>query len=258
MIGKAIGWFFATARDLLACGLLRLGITPNALTMIGTGFTIVAGVFFALNIKTENWAFSLCAAGMLFGSFACDMLDGTVARMGKSGTPFGAVLDSAMDRISDFSIWAGLGFGFLWCNPANLTFTCLCALGFLEAVMISYVKARAEDIIDDCGVGYWQRPERSAAAIIAAFACNMPAYVVELSILPLFTLLRRILHTKAILAGRTPVTNAREGKWYHKIQPWLYPRASWPYDVMTGVYIAFLIWAPVKPDQWDILRWWLG
>lgn len=258
MIGKSIGWCFATVRDALARGLIRLGVTPNTLTMIGTGLALVAGVCFALNIKTGDRAWSLWAACLLFGSFGCDMLDGAVARMGQSGTPFGAVLDSTMDRVGDFAIWAGLGFGFLWRDPANITFVCLCAVGFLEAVMISYVKARAEDIIDNCGVGYWQRPERCVGMIIAAFACNLPAYVIGLSILPAFTLLRRILHTRAILAGRTPVLYAREGKWYHKLQPWLYPRASWPYDVMSGSYIAWLIWAPVNPEQWDVLRWWLG
>ncbi|MBN1553588.1 MAG: CDP-alcohol phosphatidyltransferase family protein [Phycisphaerae bacterium] len=258
MIGKHIGWVFATARDALARGLIRLHVTPNTLTMIGALLTIGAGVCFALNIKTGCWEWSLSAAGFLFGSFACDMLDGTVARFAGSGTKFGALLDSTMDRISDFAIWAGLGFGFIWREPANYTFAGLCALGFLEAVMISYVKARAEDIIEDCSVGYWQRPERCAATIIAAFACNLPAYVVELSLLPIFTLLRRVLHARAVMAGHAPITSARRGTWRHKIQPWLYPRASWPYDIMTGAYIAWLIWGPVDPSRWDILRWWLG
>lgn len=258
MIGKSIGWLFSVARDALTRGLVFLRVTPNTLTVIGTLLTIAASACFAMNIKTGDWRWSLAAACWLFASSGCDMLDGAVARLGGKGTKFGALLDSTMDRVSDFAIWAGLGFGFIWRDPANLTFAGLCALGFLEAVLISYVKARAEDIIEDCSVGYWQRPERCAGTIIAAFACNMPAYVVEMSILPIFTLLRRVLHARAVMLGRSPVTRASEGRWYHKIQPWLYPRASWPYDLMTGVYIAWLIWAPVDPDRWDILRWWLG
>ncbi len=259
MIGKSIGWGFAAARDALAGVLVKLRVTPNTLTIVGTFLTIGAGVCFAWNVKTGLGSWSLAAGGFLFGSFACDMLDGAVARLGRSASPFGAVLDSTMDRVSDFAIWAGLGFGFIWQNPANLTFACLCGLGFLEAVLISYVKARAEDFVESCQVGYWQRGERGAGAIIAAFACNMPAYVVMLSILPAFTLLRRVLHARAVLAGREPVTDARsQGRWYHKLQPWLYPRASWPYDIMTGVYIAWLIWGPVDPGRWDLLRSWLG
>lgn len=258
MIGKAIGWIFAAARDVLTRGLVFLRVTPNTLTILGTLLTVTAGVCFALNIKTGRWEWSLAAACWLFGSFACDMLDGAVARLGGKGSNFGALLDSTMDRISDFAIWAGLGFGFIWRNPANYTFAGLCALGFLESVMISYVKARAEDIIENCSVGYWQRPERCAATIIAAFACNMPAYVVMMSVLPMFTLLRRVLHARTLLRGRTPVTRARDGRWYHKLQPWLYPRASWPYDIMTGLYIAWLIFGSVDPTGWDILRRWLG
>lgn len=258
MIGKSIGWLFATARDAVARGLIRLGVTPNTLTVFGALLTLLAGAVFAVHIRSGRWEWSLAAAGLLFGSFACDMLDGTVARLGGRGTKFGALLDSTLDRVSDFAIWAGLGFGYVWRQPANLTFAALCALGFLEAVLISYVKARAEDLIDDCSVGYWQRPERCAATIISAFACNMPACIVELSVLPVFTLLRRLYHAWAVMNGRTPVVRATEGTWVHKLQPWLYPRASWPYDGMTGLYIAWLIWGPVDPDRWDVLRQWLG
>jgi CDP-diacylglycerol--glycerol-3-phosphate 3-phosphatidyltransferase len=258
MIGRAIGWFFVTWRDGLARLLVKLRVTPNALTIFGTLLMLGVGACFALNVATSDWRWSLWGAALLFGSFACDMLDGAVARLGGKGSNFGAFLDSTMDRVSDFAVWAGLGFGYIWLTPANLTFACLCWLGFLEAMMISYTKARAEDLIESCKVGYWQRGERSAAVIIAATACNLPAFVVQQSILPMFTLLRRILHTRAVMAGRIPVTNAqREGRWFHKIQPWLYPRASWPYDIMTAVYIAWLVFARFDPADWDLLRSWL-
>jgi CDP-diacylglycerol---glycerol-3-phosphate 3-phosphatidyltransferase len=259
MIGKTVGWFFKTWRDSWARGLVRLGVTPNALTVFGTLCSVAAGGVLGMATWTDEPRYSLLAGGFLFLAFAGDMLDGAVARIGGKSTTFGALLDSTLDRVSDFALWAGLGVGYILRDPPNVTFALLCMVGFAEAVLISYVKARAEDFVDHCGVGYWQRGERSAGIIIAAFACNPHAYVVELSILSLFTVLRRILHARALLAGRSPVTDARtRGRWYHKLQPWLYPRATWPYDLLTITYIAFLIFGPVDPDRWDLLRRWLG
>jgi len=259
MIGRAIGWVVSSLRDAVARALVRAGVTPNMLTGFGAAATVGAGVCFALALKTNNMDWCILAAVLLYISFCSDMLDGAVARFSGQATKFGAFLDSCMDRAGDFAIWAGLAMGFAWQSPANLTFVALSMLGFFEAVMISYIKARSEDFIFSCQVGYWQRPERCSAVIIAAFACNPAALVVEQSILPIFTMFRRAGHTWAILAGRRPVTNARlDGKWYHKIQPWLYPRASWPYDIMTAAYIAFLIFARFDPAEWDILRDWLG
>ncbi len=258
MIGKSVAWCVSTVRDSWARAAVWMGLTPNSLTILGTLLTIMAGACFALGVKTGLNRYFLIGAGLLCFSIGCDMIDGIVARLTGKATQFGAMLDSTMDRVSDFAIWAGLAFGFAWQEPANLTFIVLCLLGWLEASMISYVKARSEDFIDSCKVGYWQRGERSAATIISAFACNPAAYVVEQGILPMFTLLRRIFHARAVMAGRKPITNARiEGRWYHKIQPWLYPRMSWPYDLMTAAYIAFLVFFRIDPARWDVIRFWL-
>ncbi len=258
MIGKGIAWIVSSARDALGKGLVAMRIKPDFITVMGTILTIAAGACFAVSIKTDEKIWCIYAGVLLFFSIACDMLDGVVARLTNHSTTFGAFLDSTMDRVSDFAIWAGMAFGYAWKDQANITFIMLSFLGFFEASMISYIKARSEDFIESCKVGYWQRGERCAAMIISAFACNPAAFVVEQSILPLFTLLRRALHAKTCLAGGTPVTNARiEGKWYHKIQPWLYPRMSWPYDIMTAGYIAFLIFARFNPANYDFIRFWL-
>ena len=96
-----------------------------------------------------------------------------------------------------------------------------------------------------CTVGYWQRGERSAAILIATFAHNIPALVVQQALLPLLTVLRRIFYTKAVIEGRTPVTNVREGSIWLKLRLWRWPRMSLPYDVVTAINIAWLIFAPV-------------
>ena len=257
MIGRAVGAGFATARDCLARGLIRLHVTPNALTLTGMLLTLAAGACYAAGAGTERFAWDLAvraggpgaylllAACLLVGASACDMLDGAVARLGGAGTRFGAFLDSTLDRFSDFAVYAGIALYYAWQQPANLTFVLLSMVAFFNAFMISYARARAEDIIDSCTVGYWQRGERSAAILIASFAHNVPALILQQAISPMFTVLRRVAYTHAVLAGRSPVLDPRKGSWHVKLRLWRWPRMTVPYDVITGLNIAWLIFAPV-------------
>lgn len=265
MIGRAIGYGFITARDALARVLVRIGITPNVLTLAGTGFTLAAGACYAAGAGAAfSWspdpraaanAFPVLAFAMLFLSSACDMLDGAVARIGNRKTTFGAFLDSTMDRLSDFAIYAGMALYYVWQTPGNLTFALLCMLAFFNGFMISYTRARAEDLIEFCTVGYWQRGERSAAILIATAAHNIPALILQQALLPLLTVLRRIFYTRAVLAGKTPVTDPRKGGVRHKLRLWRWPRGTIPYDVVTAVNIAWLLLAPVPAR--DLIREWL-
>jgi CDP-diacylglycerol--glycerol-3-phosphate 3-phosphatidyltransferase len=255
-----------SARDLFARGLIRIGITPNMLTAAGVVFTLGAGVCFALGGSSRaGWSlvphadrtlYPLLAACLIVLASAMDMLDGAVARLGKGGSRFGAFLDSTLDRVSDFAVYAGLAVHFAWGSPANVTFMLLCMVAFFNAVMISYTRARAEDLIETCSVGYWQRGERSAAILIGAFSFNIPAMVVQQSILPAGTVLRRALHTRAVLSGGSPVTDPRRGSLWMKLRLWRWPRMTVPYDVITAGNIAWLIFAPVP--AMDVLRSWLG
>ncbi len=266
MIGRAIGGGFAATRDMLARGLVAIGVTPNTLTLIGAALTAGAGVCLgfgagqspglSLDPAADAGAYPLLAGTLLVLSSACDMLDGAVARIGNSSTRFGAFLDSTMDRVSDFAIFAGLAMYYATRSPANVTFALASMVAFLNAFLISYAKARAEDLIDRCPVGYWQRGERSAAVLIGTFSHNIPAMVVQQAISPAFTVLRRVLYTRARLAGRDPETDPRKAGRLVKLLPWRWPRMTVPYDIITGLNIAWLIFAPIPPA--DILRWLAG
>lgn len=266
MIGRAVAFGFSTARDFLAQGLLRAGVTPNMLTLAGMVLTAAAAVCYAvgsddrfawsLDPSSGASAYLLLAGSLLVLSSACDMLDGAVARLGNKGTRFGGFLDSTLDRYSDFVVYAGIAACYAWTAPANVTFILLCMLAFFNSFMISYSRARAEDLIESCTVGYWQRGERSAAILIATFAGNIPALIVQQAALPMLTVLRRILHAKAVLEGRTPVVDPRRGGFWLKIRLWRWPRMTIPYDFVTGLNIAWLIFAPVPAT--DVLRCWLA
>lgn len=265
MIGRTIGNGFITARDFCARVLIRLRVTPNMLTLTGMVITAAAGVCYALgagrgfalslNPFHANNAYLLLAGALIILASACDMLDGAVARLGNQSTRFGAFLDSTLDRYSDFAVFAGIAAYYAFIQPANATFVLLSMLAFFNAFMISYTRARAEEIIDKCAIGYWQRGERSAAILIATFSYNIPAMVVQQAALPLLTVLRRIFYTKAVIEGKTPITDPRKGGWWLKIRLWRYPRMTWAYDFVTALNIAWLIWAPF-PDT-DFLRHWI-
>jgi hypothetical protein len=136
-----------------------------------------------------------------------------------------------------------------------VTFVFLSMLAFFNSFMISYTRARAEDIIERCTVGYWQRGERSAAILIAAFAYNTPALVVQQAFLPMLTVLRRVFYTQSVIDGKTPITDPRKGGWWLKVRLWRWPRMTWPYDIVTGLNIAWLIFAPIGSP--DVLRHWI-
>ncbi len=266
MIGRAIGSGFAAARDFLARGLVKLRVGPNVLTLVGMVIMAAVGVCFAvgsgrrfawsLDPAAESNAYLLLAGVLMVLSSACDMLDGAVARLANQKTRFGAFLDSTLDRYSDFAVYAGIACYYAWQKPANITFILLCMLAMFNAFMISYVRARSEDLIEACRVGYWQRGERSAGILIGTFAYNIPAMVLQQALLPMLTAGRRIFHTRNILAGKNPVTDPRQGSWWLKIRLWRWPRATLPYDLVTGLNIAWLIFARI--EAWDAIRCWIG
>ena len=133
--------------------LARTPVTPNMITVIGT-------------VGVSAAALSMFPIGELFpGAFTAtifvltDMLDGLLARIKGNSGPFGAFLDSSMDRVADAAIFGGMVIWFfrgghdavLGC----VTLFCL-ACGFL----VSYVKARAQGLSLTCDVGLIERPER--------------------------------------------------------------------------------------------------
>ncbi len=266
MIGRTIAAVISSARDFLGRGLVRAGVTPNMLTLAGVVLTAGAGLCYALgSTRGFGWtldpsatsnAYLLLAGVLMLLASACDMLDGAVARIGEKSSKFGAFLDSTLDRFSDFAVYAGIALAYAWANPTNITFVFLGMLAFFNAFMISYTRARAEDLIERCHVGYWQRGERSAAILFATFAYNTPALLVQQGISPLFTAIRRIGYTRSVLAGRKPITDPREGGWWLKVRVWRYPRMTIPYDIVTGLNIAWLIFARIEAV--DVLRGWVG
>ncbi|MCK4659146.1 MAG: CDP-alcohol phosphatidyltransferase family protein [Phycisphaerae bacterium] len=254
---RSIGGGFMTARNALAGGLVRLGVTPNQLTIAGFFANCGAAVCFVMGaahhsplespvagLSQSYWP--LWAAACLILAGACDILDGAVARQGGRGSRFGGVLDSITDRLSDIAIYLGITIHFA--AVGNITYVTLAVIAMCNGLLISYVKARAEDYIESCAVGFWQRGERCAAVVFAGLSCHLPVLLWQQAISSFFTFLLRFRYARAAIlareAGCKPPPMIPGHRWVNRLRPWRYPRGTIPYDFTVGFNIACLIALP--------------
>jgi phosphatidylglycerophosphate synthase len=182
-----------------------LGITANMLTI--TGLLVGIGAGFCIAWGRLKLAGALILVGGLF-----DLMDGAVARASSETTsPFGALLDSVVDRYSEGAIFVGLAIYFSRFSAGigktiiGLALTCL---GLTSAFLVSYVRARAEGLRVECKVGMMQRPERlillSLGLLLRNLSVNVNLLVVALSVLVILshvTVLQRVAFASKELHG---------------------------------------------------------
>jgi len=175
----------------LAGLLLRMGLTPNALTLTGAMLSIGAGLAI-LRGRLISAGVLLMAGGL------CDILDGSMARRGGKSTLRGAFLDSTLDRISEIAIFFGLLIYFQG-RTALQAWTFMALSGSL---MTSYARARAEGLGMTAKVGLLERPER-VILIILALLLNawtplgrgaLDWVVILLALFTWFTAMQRLVH----------------------------------------------------------------
>jgi len=143
----------------IARGIAKLGITPDTLTIVGT--IGVAGGALGFYPRGKFLAGTLVITAFVFS----DLMDGAVARVTGSSGPWGAFLDSTLDRVGDGAIFGALA---LWyAGDGNSTTLCAVALYDLVAgVVTSYSKARAESLGMTANVGIAERSERLIAVLV--------------------------------------------------------------------------------------------
>ncbi|MDQ3763284.1 MAG: CDP-alcohol phosphatidyltransferase family protein [Actinomycetota bacterium] len=178
--------------DPAGCWLLRAGIGPDTITLIGTMGTVASALWFF----PRDQLVAGTAAVTVFVLF--DLLDGAVARARGHGSPFGTVLDATCDRIADGALFAGLTW---WCfGVADDRLLAVAALLCLvSAQVISYIKARAEATGLSADGGMVERAERYIITLVGAgltglgvpFALNVALWLV--AGLQLVTVTQRML-----------------------------------------------------------------
>jgi CDP-diacylglycerol--glycerol-3-phosphate 3-phosphatidyltransferase len=136
----------------IARWLLRRGVTPNVVTVIGS----VGAVSCAIGFGTQGYLFIGALIVTLFA--LTDMLDGTMARLSGGTTRFGAFLDSTLDRVVDAAIIGTVVYIFAQRDDvAGVVAAVLC---LVTGSLVSYVKARAEGLGMTANVGIAERAER--------------------------------------------------------------------------------------------------
>ena len=139
--------------------LVAWGVTPDMLTIVGT--IGVAGGALGFYPRGHFFLGTLVITAFVFS----DMMDGAVARARGTSGPWGAFLDSTLDRIGDGAVFGALA---LWYAGAGNN-TTLCAVALYDLVagsVTSYAKARAESLGMTCNVGIAERSERLIAILV--------------------------------------------------------------------------------------------
>lgn len=145
--------------DPIGVWLVRLGITPNAMTVFGTA----GAIGFSL------WLFPtghlLAGTFVVWGFMMLDLLDGAIARAQGGGTRFGGVLDSTCDRLADGALLAAIAwYAFEVAQSRTLAAAALICL--VLGQVVSYIKARAEAAGLSANVGLVERAERLITALV--------------------------------------------------------------------------------------------
>ena len=188
-------------REIARDRLIESRLTPNAISLTGLVLNVLAAV-----LVTQRYFF-LAGIAFIVGS-VMDMLDGRYSRMSGKGTPFGAFLDSTLDRIEEGVVLVAVGAYFADRGDELAVAAVIAAVLF--SLMVSYARARAEALGVECKVGIADRPVRvvilSAGLVFAKgaslgdFELLKPAVYV-LAVLTIVTTFQRIVHVRRALSS---------------------------------------------------------
>jgi CDP-diacylglycerol---glycerol-3-phosphate 3-phosphatidyltransferase len=171
--------------------LIESRLTPNAISLTGFALCVVAAVL----IWEEMWI--LGGIAFIVGS-VCDTLDGRYSRMSGKGSPFGAFLDSTLDRIEEGIVLCAVAAYFS--REGDDLAVAATVLAVLASLMVSYTRARAEALGVECKVGIADRAVRvvilSAGLVFADLLDLIAPAVYVLAALSTITVFQRIWHVR--------------------------------------------------------------
>jgi phosphatidylglycerophosphate synthase len=186
-------------------GLVRLlvftRIHPNVFTCVGLAINAVGAWMLSRGEFFEAGLVVLLAA-------VFDLVDGPIARSSGRVTRFGGFLDSVIDRYSDLILLVGMLVYYASVN--RFGYIVLTAVAMTGSVMVSYVRARSENEIPKCKVGFLERPERIVLLIIGTLFNRMTAVLWVIAVLSNLTVVHRVVHTwkETTRIGQSPAEAA--------------------------------------------------
>ncbi|MFE4542961.1 phosphatidylinositol phosphate synthase [Arthrobacter sp. NPDC056727] len=193
MLNRHARGFFTALFTPIARWLLRMGVSPDAITIVGTaGVVVGALVFYPLGQLFWGTVF---ITAFIFS----DVIDGIMARMQNLGGRWGNFLDSTLDRLADGALFAGLAIWF-FTGGANAPIAVAAVVCLVLGMVVSYVRAKAESLGFQANVGIAERAERlvSVLVITGLTGVGLPPVVllgtlVLLAAASLVTVVQRIL-----------------------------------------------------------------
>ncbi len=258
IIGKTVGEFGSKWRDAVARSVLEKEISPNILTFTGVAINVVGGIMLASSVIVEtarfNWLHALAGIVILIAN-AFDMLDGTVARMSKGVTKFGAFADSVMDRFSDMALFAGTITYFAL--RSDIPFVIVSALALVGSIMTSYTRARAESLLPGkFNSGYMERPERIVALALSGLLGRLYMGVLFIAVFSNLAAFQRIWDTWRFDHNIEYPESARKEygspnspliiRCIRNIIFWTYPRETWQHDLVGVLLFVLTLLAPLR------------
>jgi CDP-diacylglycerol--glycerol-3-phosphate 3-phosphatidyltransferase len=185
--------FFTNLITPVARLLLRLNVSPDAVTVVGTLGVVLGALWFFPQGRLLTGV--LVVTAFVFS----DLLDGTMARISGKTSPWGAFLDSTLDRMGDSAIFGGLVLYYAWVIESEI----LAALTLYTLVtgwLTSYTRARAESLGYEARIGLAARADRLVAVLAAAGLSDifdvpvlLQAVLWLLAVLSTVTVVQRIL-----------------------------------------------------------------
>ena len=188
----------------LARWLLKVGVSPDAITIVGTvGVVIGALVFYPLG---QLWWGTIFITAFIFS----DVIDGIMARMQDRGGAWGNFLDSTLDRVADGALFAGLAIWF-FTGGADTAIAIAAVVCLVLGMVVSYVRAKAESLGFQANVGIAERAERLVSVLVVTgfTGLGLPSIVlfvtlVLLAIASLITVVQRVLTVRRQASQDTP------------------------------------------------------
>jgi len=178
--------------------LIESRLTPNAISLTGAALNLLAAVL----ITQELWL--PAALSFVVGS-VMDTLDGRYSRMSGKGTPFGAFLDSTLDRLEEGVVLAAIASYFA--GQGRSAVVVAVVLAVLASLMVSYTRARAEALGVECKVGVATRPVRVAIIAVGLVFAGLGLLAIAMFVLAglsLLTMGQRIVHVRKVLNAPPP------------------------------------------------------
>ena len=194
-------------------GMIKIGLTPNAVTTIGFLLNCVVTWMFLQAAQAfgtqpaEAYNVIGWGGGLILFAGLFDMMDGRLARLSGKSSTFGALWDSTLDRYSELVTLFGIVVIFIkadWFWMGVVTF-----LALVGSIMVSYVRARAEGLDIESKVGLMQRPERVVVTAVVAILSGcfqnlwwLAGGMILIAVLANITAFWRVLHCYKVLTKK--------------------------------------------------------